>query len=141
MGKIETKVIAAFAGSGIAAATGQLILWLLAIFVWHQPNTAKAATDAVSAVPEPVATWILIALAGIGAFLGGYFAPHTVRVDLNTETSTDQNDAIETAPVDTAPPAATPAEPEAPAAGVPPAAPADGTTGPGEVADLMLHAG
>ena len=80
---IETKVIAAAAGSGAGAAVGSFLLWLLGVVVWHMPDTAAHATDAVAAVPGPVSAVVLAGLAIAGSAVGGYAAPHTPRPDLS----------------------------------------------------------
>lgn len=79
---IEAKVVAAAAGSGVGAAVGTFLLWLLGVTVWGQPVAADAAAKAVSAVPGPVAGLLVIVVSVVGAALGGYRAPHTARADL-----------------------------------------------------------
>lgn len=90
---IEAKVVAAAYGAGAGGASGGAIgtflLWLLGVTVWGQPNDAKHATDAISAVPEPVGGFLVIVLAAIlavvGAVAAGYQAPHTERPDLHLQ--------------------------------------------------------
>jgi hypothetical protein len=100
MSTIESKVIAATAGSGAGAAISAFVLWLLGITVWHVPNSADLAGSAVAAVPTPVAGLIAIVLT-------------TSRVLTMTASS------MYPGPGDPAA-AVTPADPEQPAAGVPP---------------------
>lgn len=107
---IETKVIAAAAGSGAGAAVGSFLLWLLGVVVWHMPDTAAHATDAVAAVPGPVSAVVLAGLAIAGSAVGGYAAPHTSRPDLTDATESDAADA----PVPEPAPAAEPAPVAAP---------------------------
>lgn len=80
MNTIETKVIAAAAGSGVGAATGGFLLWLAGVLIWHQSDAASAAAATVAAVPTPVSGLVLILLGVAGAALSGYAAPHTSRV-------------------------------------------------------------
>lgn len=87
MKNIETKVIAATAGSGAGAAIGTFLLWLLGVTLWHASGSATAAANAVAAVPQPVADLVPIILSAIGGFVGGYLAPHTVRTDQAARTS------------------------------------------------------
>jgi hypothetical protein len=82
LNNIETKVIAAAAGAGGGGAVSGFLLWLLGVTVWGVPKDADHATQAVAAVPMPVALLLAVALAVIGAALGGYRAPHTDRPDL-----------------------------------------------------------
>ena len=79
---IEAKVIAAAWGAGLGGASSTFILWLLGFLCWGASPAADKATDAVAAVPQPVAALIFIAVASLGAGLGGYEAPHTDRPDL-----------------------------------------------------------
>lgn len=76
---IETKVIAATTGSGVGAAIGVFIIWLLGVLVWHGSSTSAEVANTMAAVPTPVADLILIAISVGSAFLGGYVAPHTHR--------------------------------------------------------------
>jgi hypothetical protein len=119
MSTIESKVIAATAGSGAGAAVSAFVLWLLGITVWHVPNTADSAGSAISAVPTPVAGLIAIVLAVAGAFLAGYAAPHTDRPTSRVLTMTASGITYPS-PIDSQTAAVTPADPEQPAAGVPP---------------------
>lgn len=79
---IETKVITAATGSGLASAAGTFILWLLGVVLWHVPDTAGHAAEALGAVPTPVAAVVGICVTVGGTFLAGYVAPHTDRPDL-----------------------------------------------------------
>jgi hypothetical protein len=85
---LETKVLAACAGSGLGAAFAQFMLWFLAVLVWHAPDTAKAADSAPALVPGPVAWLITVLVSVLGAYLGGYNAPHTFRPDLSESNGT-----------------------------------------------------
>lgn len=76
---IETKVIAAAAGSGLGAASATFILWALGVAVWNVPSAANRVTDAVAAVPAPVSALVAIVVTLVGAFTAGYAAPHTSR--------------------------------------------------------------
>lgn len=75
----ETKVVAGAAGSGAGAALGTFTLWLLGVTVWHVPNTADKAGDAIGAVPTPVAALLLLVVSAFGSYLAGYLAPHSFR--------------------------------------------------------------
>lgn len=79
---IETKVIAAAAGAGLGAAVAQFLLWVLGVTFWTVVPTAEHAKDAISAVPEPVSTLLVLVVSILGAAIGGYQAPHTQRPDL-----------------------------------------------------------
>ena len=79
---IETKVIAAASGSGLGAAVGTFLLWLLGVTIWGVPFDATSAPRAVAAVPEPVGALLVIVVAVVGAGLAGYAAPHSPRPDL-----------------------------------------------------------
>jgi hypothetical protein len=110
---IETKVFAATGGAGVGGAFGTFLLWLLGVTFWHSSAAADQATKAVAAVPEPVGGLLVIVVAGVGAYVSGYLAPHTSRPDLHV-TPAILGKALEVAPAAPAP-AAEPA-PEAPAA-------------------------
>lgn len=84
---IETKVIAAASGAGLGGAAGTCLLWLLGVFFWNASAAADHATEAVAAVPQPVAALIVILVGSLGAAIGGYEAPHTDRPDLNAAPS------------------------------------------------------
>lgn len=79
LNSIESKVIAATAGSGLGAAAGTFILWVLGVCVWHTPGNAEKAATAVAAVPTPVSAIVLLLITVAGAGLSGYLAPHTSR--------------------------------------------------------------
>lgn len=79
MQTIETKVIAAGAGGLAAGEFSRFVVWLLGVVLWHQPDTALKAGEAIAAVPGPVAALVPPALGGVCAFLAGYVAPHTSR--------------------------------------------------------------
>jgi hypothetical protein len=118
---VETKVIAAAAGSGFGGALGGFVLWLLGVLVWGAPSDAQHAASAATAVPEPVSSLVVVVLAIAGAYLAGYAAPHTVRADAPR-------------PVVDAPPAPAPvevvADPVAEPAENPPAPTADAPVAP-----------
>ena len=87
---IETKVIAAASGSGLGAAVGTFLTWLLGVTIWGAPASAEAVSKAVSAVPQPVFGLLTILVGVAGAAIGGYVAPHTTRPDLTaTETAVE----------------------------------------------------
>jgi len=79
---IETKVIAATAGSGLGAALSTFLLWVFGVFVVGASSSADQVAKALAAVPEPVGALLAILVAILGAFVGGYSAPHTHRPDL-----------------------------------------------------------
>lgn len=76
---IETKVIVGAAGAGAGAAVSAFLLWLLGCVFWGQSWDAASATDAVAAVPEPVAGVLALLVTAAGSFAAGYAAPHTIR--------------------------------------------------------------
>ena len=84
MSNIETKVIAAAAGSGLGAALSAFLLWVLGVTAFGAPGNADQVAKALAAVPEPVGALLAILVAIGGAFIGGYVAPHTHRPDLTT---------------------------------------------------------
>lgn len=95
MSTIETKVIAAAAGSGVGAAAGGFLLWLAGVLIWHQPNSAGAAAATVAAVPTPVSGLVLILLAVAGSAVSGYAAPHTnVAAGAHSADSVPVGDAV-----------------------------------------------
>lgn len=95
IGTIETKVIAAAAGSGVGAAAGGFLLWLAGVLIWHQPNSAGAAAATVAAVPTPVSGLVLILLAVAGSAVSGYAAPHTnVAAGAHSAGSVPVGDAV-----------------------------------------------
>jgi hypothetical protein len=79
--RVETKVVAATVGSGGGAAIGTFGLWLLGVTVWHESNAADNASNAIAAVPAPVSGLLLLVVAGVGAYVSGWLAPHTSRTD------------------------------------------------------------
>lgn len=80
MRNIETKVVAAAAGGGVGGALGPFILWLLGVLVWHVSDAADSASQAMAAVPTPIAALILAGLPAGLAWAAGYRAPHTARI-------------------------------------------------------------
>jgi hypothetical protein len=84
MSTIETKVIAATAGSGFGAALSAFLLWIVGVFAFGASSSADQVPKALAAVPEPVGALLAILVAILGAFVGGYAAPHTSRPDLTT---------------------------------------------------------
>lgn len=99
MTTIESKVYAATLGSGAGTILSGFILWLLGITFWHAGNAAGNAAVAAASVPAPVAAVVVLGLSVLGAFLGGYRAPHTARPDLAPSAS------VLGVPAVTAPPA------------------------------------
>lgn len=86
MTTIETKVIAAAAGSGLGAAISSFLLWVLGVAVFGASSSADQVTKALAAVPEPVGGLLAILITIGSGFLGGYIAPHTYRPDLTVTT-------------------------------------------------------
>ena len=82
MKTIESKVIAAAAGSGLGAALSAFLLWVVGVTAFGASSTADQVPKALAAVPEPVGALLAILVAIVGAFIGGYAAPHTSRPDL-----------------------------------------------------------
>src|SRR5450756_15093 len=82
MSKIEAKVIAPTAGSGLGAALSAFLLWIVGVFAFGASSAADQVPKALAAVPEPVGALLAILVAIGGAFIGGYSAPHTHRPDL-----------------------------------------------------------
>jgi len=84
MNTVEAKVIAATAGSGLGAALSAFLLWIVGVFAFGASSAADQVPKALAAVPEPVGALLAILVAILGAFIGGYSAPHTSRPDLST---------------------------------------------------------
>ena len=82
MKAIESKVIAAAAGSGLGAALSAFLLWVVGVTAFGASSAADQVPKALAAVPEPVGALLAILVAIVGAFIGGYAAPHTPRPDL-----------------------------------------------------------
>ena len=100
---IETKVIAAAASAGFGGALGTFLTWLLGVVLWGAPANADAAVKASAAVPTPVSALLVVILAVLGAWLGGYAAPHTDRPDLATSSATYNTTVVNTPPAPVAP--------------------------------------
>ena len=79
---IEAKVWAAAFGGTAGGVGGSFLMWILGAGLWHGGWAAAQAQTAQAAVPSPVASLIPIVLTFLGAFIGGYRAPHTPRPDL-----------------------------------------------------------
>jgi hypothetical protein len=105
---IESKVLAATGGAGLGGAFGTFVLWLLGVTFWHSSAAADQATTAVASVPEPVGALIVIVVAGVGALISGYVAPHTSRPDLHPAPAI-LGKALVDAPADPAPAVEAPA--------------------------------
>lgn len=88
---IETKVIAAVAGTIGGGVLGKFILWLVAVLAFHAPPVADKAGAAIAAVPDPVSTLIFVLVAGLGTAIGGYSAPHSdpSRTETTTPAQSD----------------------------------------------------
>jgi len=80
---IETKVIAATAGSGFGAAISSFLLWELGVNFWGASNIADAAGTAIAAVPAPVSVVVALLVSAGCTVLAGWVAPHTHRTDLS----------------------------------------------------------
>ncbi len=76
---VEAKVYSGTLGAGAGATISGFILWLLGIYGWHAQKGAHYATDAVAAVPGPVASIVALLVTVGGAFIGGYLGKHTPR--------------------------------------------------------------
>ena len=81
IGVIESKVVAAAAGSGAGLAATAFVDWLLGVTVFGASNTAAKAADALAAVPAPVSAIVGIIITVGSTFLMGYAAPHTDRTE------------------------------------------------------------
>lgn len=86
---IETKVIAATAGSGFGAACSSFLLWDLGVNFWGVSNTAGAAGAAIAAVPAPVSVVVALLVSAGCTALAGYATPHTHRPDLTVTPETE----------------------------------------------------
>ncbi len=72
MAAIENKVTGAVVGASSATVIANFVLWLLATY---------GSADAAAA--PAVVGFVNFAVAGIGAFVVGYMARHTTRMELN----------------------------------------------------------
>lgn len=82
---VETKVLTGAAGGGAGGVVGGLLIWLLGVYVWGGPADAANAAYTASLVPSPVSGTVLLALALVGSFIGGYIGRHTERPDLTAD--------------------------------------------------------
>jgi hypothetical protein len=80
--RIETKVIAGAAGSGLGGALASFTTWCLGVFVWDASSSAADAAKALEAVPAPVIGLVAIMVPAITTLGLGLWAPHTHRPDL-----------------------------------------------------------
>lgn len=76
----ESKVWGATVGGTAGYTISQFILWLLGVTLWGTSADALSATEAVTAVPEPVNGIVGLGITIAGVFLGGWLAKHTPRV-------------------------------------------------------------
>ena len=106
----ENKVWAATIGSGAGLTVSAFINWCLGVGLWHASSTAQKATEAVAAVPGPVAGIIGLGLTVGGAFAAGWYAKHTPRPA--PEPPTDNPEP--TRPADDAPTVVAPVAPVEP---------------------------
>lgn len=88
--RIETKVYGAVVGTALGGALATFLVWLLGVLVWHAPNTAAAADDALRAVPYPVSGLLLALLGLAGTAVGGYSAPRTTDAERGVVTTNAQ---------------------------------------------------
>lgn len=77
---VEAKVWAGTAGSGVGAALSAVILWALGVGFWGAVGDAAHATDAVAAVPFPVAAVVGLGVTGAVTFGAAWWAKHTPRL-------------------------------------------------------------
>jgi hypothetical protein len=75
MSRVETKVWAAVVGAGGGTVVGNALLWFLGVVAWGAPSDAAHSKQALDAVPPYLSSLITLALAAIGTFGAGYFAP------------------------------------------------------------------
>ncbi len=79
---IESKVYAALIGGSVGAVASKFLLWVIGVVFFGVVASAGTATDAIAAVPSPVAD-VVSGVVTLGAVaLGGYMARHTPRPDL-----------------------------------------------------------
>lgn len=77
---VSPKAIASTAGAGIGAAASTLITWLLGVTLWGASSSAADASDAVTAVPAPVSSVIVLVIPAALAAIAGWKVndPHRV---------------------------------------------------------------
>jgi hypothetical protein len=95
---IESKVYGGTIGTGAGAVISAFVVWLLGVTVWGAPPDSPGATEALAAVPSPVAAIVGLLITVGGSFVGGYLARHTPRPE-----TTEALDRIEEAEADELP--------------------------------------
>jgi hypothetical protein len=75
MSRVETKVWAAVVGAGGGTVVGNALLWVLGVTAWGAPSDAAHSKVALDSVPPYISSLITLALATLGTFAGGWYAP------------------------------------------------------------------
>lgn len=91
---IETKIIAAAAGSGAGAAVSAFVLYLIGAGLYHASWTTDSGADAIKAVPIPVSGIVALLLVIVGAAGAGYGAPHTERAVISPVPAVDLDQPV-----------------------------------------------
>lgn len=100
---ISPKLYAAAGGAGGGSVVSQFALWVLGTQVFHAAADASHVHAAVQAVPSPVAGFVGVALAVVGAAVGAYVAPSvsSSHADLAASVAPDPDEqAVTDAPED-----------------------------------------
>ena len=74
MAAVENKVTGAVVGASSATVVANFVLWLLGTYAYADAASAPA-----------VIAFTNFAVAGVGAFVVGYYARHTSRMELKGE--------------------------------------------------------
>lgn len=71
---MSPKVIAASVGAGTGTVVSTLLLWVIGVMFYDVPASAERVSEAVAAVPSPIAGALALALTVAGAGGAGYRA-------------------------------------------------------------------
>jgi hypothetical protein len=93
MSRVETKVWAAVVGAGGGTVVGNAVLWILGVTGWGAPSDAAHAKVALDSVPPYIGSLITLALATIGTFAAGWYAPSSNHAGNAVGGAMDDSDA------------------------------------------------
>lgn len=78
---VETKVLTATIGAGSGFGLGTTLVWLIGVLAFNVPADAAHEAAAIAVVPTNLAIVLQGVLAAGLAFVGGYAAQHTPRLE------------------------------------------------------------
>ena len=80
---ISPKAIASTTGAGLGAAMSTLLLWILGVTLYGESASAANVSNAMTAVPSPIATFVVLLIpAGLAALLAYNVGdPHRVTTE------------------------------------------------------------